>query len=132
MTIEIGIDTGGTHTDVVLVDRQREIFHTLKVPTTPENLSNGILNGVEKALARAELSFEEVGHFVYGTTYVTNIIVEKQTVDIGMITTEGFRDILGMGRAYRNEGIYDINWRPQEAIVPRRHCLTVRERINAL
>lgn len=131
MTIEIGIDTGGTHTDVILVDRDRDIFHTLKVPTTPENLSNGILNGVEKVLARAELPFDEVGHFVYGTTYVTNIIVEKQTVDIGMITTEGFRDILALGRAHRNENIYDINWRPEPAVVPRRHCLTVRERINA-
>jgi N-methylhydantoinase A len=131
MTIEIGIDTGGTHTDVVLVDRKRDIFYTLKVPTTPENLSNGILNGVEKVLARAELPFDEVGHFVYGTTYVTNIIVEKQTVDIGMITTDGFRDILALGRAHRNENIYDINWRPEPAVVPRRHCLTIRERINA-
>lgn len=132
MTIEIGIDTGGTHTDVILVDRKRDIFHTLKVPTTPENLSNGILNGVEKILARADLPFDEVEHFVYGTTYVTNVIVEKQTVDIGMITTQGFRDILALGRAHRNENIYDINWRPQPAVVPRRHCLTVRERINAL
>lgn len=131
MTIEIGIDTGGTHTDVILVDRKRDIFHTLKVPTTPENLSNGILNGVEKILARADLPFGEVEHFVYGTTYVTNVIVEKQTVDIGMITTQGFRDILPLGRAHRNENIYDINWRPQPAVVPRRHCLTVRERINA-
>jgi N-methylhydantoinase A len=131
MTTEIGIDTGGTHTDVILVNRKRDIFHTLKVPTTPENLSNGILNGVEKILARAELPFEDVGHFVYGTTYVTNIIVEQQSVDVGLITTEGFRDILAIGRATRKENIYDINWRPQEPVVPRRHRLTVRERINA-
>ncbi|NKL53429.1 hydantoinase/oxoprolinase family protein [Rhizobium leguminosarum] len=131
MTTKIGIDTGGTHTDVVLVDREREIFHTLKVPTTPNNLSDGILNGVEKILARAGLPFEEVGHFVYGTTYVTNIIVEQKNVDVGLITTQGFRDILAIGRATRKENIYDINWRPQDPIVPRRHRLTIRERINA-
>lgn len=131
MATKIGIDTGGTHTDVILVDRERDIFHTLKVPTTPENLSNGILNGVEQILARAGLPFGDVDHFVYGTTYVTNIIVEKQTVDVGLITTEGFRDILAIGRATRKENIYDINWRPQEPVVPRRHRLTIRERLNA-
>ncbi|UXR92861.1 hydantoinase/oxoprolinase family protein [Agrobacterium tumefaciens] len=131
MAIKIGVDTGGTHTDVVLVDQDREIFHTLKVPTTPNNLSDGILNGVEKILERADLPFAEVAHFVYGTTYVTNIIVEQKNVDVGLVTTQGFRDILAIGRATRKENIYDINWRPQDPIVPRRYRLTVRERINA-
>lgn len=131
MTTKIGIDTGGTHTDVILVNQERGIFHTLKVPTTPENLTHGILNGVEKVLERAALPFAAVDHFVYGTTYVTNIIVEQKSVDVGLITTEGFRDILAIGRASRKENIYDINWRPQEPIVPRRYRLTVRERINA-
>jgi N-methylhydantoinase A len=131
MTVKIGIDTGGTHTDVVLVGSDRGIFHTLKVATTPENLSIGILNGVEKALMAASLSPEDVSHFVYGTTYVTNIIVEQKNVDVGLITTEGFRDVLAIGRATRKENIYDINWRPQQPIVPRRYRLTVKERINA-
>lgn len=131
MTTKIGIDTGGTHTDVILVDQEKSIFHTLKVPTTPSNLSDGILSGVEKILERAELPFSGVDHFVYGTTYVTNIIVEQKNVDVGLITTEGFRDILAIGRASRKENIYDINWRPKDPIVPRRHRATIVERINA-
>jgi N-methylhydantoinase A len=131
MTVKIGIDTGGTHTDVILVGQGGEVFHTLKVPTTPENISNGIINGVERVLQETGLAPETVSHFVYGTTYVTNIIVEQKNVDVGFITTDGFRDTLAIGRAYRSENIYDINWRSQEAIVPRRHRLTVKERMTA-
>lgn len=131
MTVQIGIDTGGTHTDVVLVGTDRKVFHTLKVPTTPENLSHGIINGVERALKATGLTPDQVSHFVYGTTYVTNIIVEQKSVDVGLIATEGFRDTLAIGRAVRRENIYDINWRPQDPIVPRRHRLTVKERITA-
>lgn len=131
MAAKIGIDTGGTHTDVVLVDRDRDLFRTLKVATTPQNLSIGILEGVERILGEVGLSEADVDHFVYGTTYVTNLIVEQKNVDVGLITTEGFRDILAIGRATRKENIYDINWRPLPAVVPRRHRLTVVERINA-
>ncbi|CUX65609.1 Hydantoin utilization protein [Agrobacterium tumefaciens str. Kerr 14] len=131
MTVQIGIDTGGTHTDVILVGKDREVFHTLKVPTTPENLSHGIINGVERALKATGLTPDEVSHFVYGTTYVTNIIVEQKNVDVGLITTEGFRDTLAIGRATRKENIYDINWRPQDPIVPRRYRLSVKERMTA-
>lgn len=131
MTVQIGIDTGGTHTDVILVGRERGVFHTLKVPTTPENLTNGIINGVERALEATGLTSSDVSHFVYGTTYVTNIIVEQKVVDVGLITTEGFRDTLAIGRATRKENIYDINWRPLDPVVPRRHRLSVKERMLA-
>ncbi len=131
MSVQIGIDTGGTHTDVILVGKDKKVFHTLKVPTTPENISYGILTGVERALQETDLTPEEVSHFVYGTTYVTNIIVEQKVVDVGLIATEGFRDTLAIGRATRKENIYDINWRPQEPIVPRRYRLSVRERITS-
>ncbi|MCB9993515.1 MAG: hydantoinase/oxoprolinase family protein [Hyphomicrobiaceae bacterium] len=131
MSVQIGIDTGGTHTDVILVGKDKKVFHTLKVPTTPENISYGILNGVQRALQETDLTPEEVSHFVYGTTYVTNIIVEQKVVDVGLIATEGFRDTLAIGRATRKENIYDINWRPQEPIVPRRYRLSVRERMTS-
>ncbi|WP_374618757.1 hydantoinase/oxoprolinase family protein [Devosia sp.] len=131
MTVQIGIDTGGTHTDVILVGKDRRVFHTLKVPTTPENLTNGIIDGVERALQATGLTSGDVSHFVYGTTYVTNIIVEQKVVDVGLITTEGFRDTLAIGRATRKENIYDINWRPLDPVVPRRHRLSVKERMLA-
>ncbi|MGV8855872.1 MAG: hydantoinase/oxoprolinase family protein [Devosia sp.] len=131
MTLQIGVDTGGTHTDIVLLDKAARTFHTLKVPTTPEDLSIGILNGVTRILKEADklTSGQEVA-FHYGTTLVTNIIVEEQDLPIGLITTGGFRDVLAIGRAVRKPNIYDINWRPQRALVPRALRRGVPERIN--
>lgn len=131
MTLHIGVDTGGTHTDIVLLDRGAGQFHTLKVPTTPEDLSVGILNGVRRII-------DEHGYgdraadiaFYYGTTLITNIIVEKQSVRIGLITTGGFRDVLEIGRAVRKPNIYDIHWRPLSPLIPRELRYGVTERID--
>lgn len=131
MTLHIGVDTGGTHTDIVLLDRGAGQFHTLKVPTTPEDLSIGILNGVRRII-------DEHGYgdraadiaFYYGTTLITNIIVEKQSVRIGLITTGGFRDVLEIGRAVRKPNIYDIHWRPLSPLIPRELRYGVTERID--
>ena len=131
MSAQISVDTGGTHTDLVLLDAGQSIFRTLKVPTTPEDLSIGILDGIEKILNEAQLSHADVERFIYGTTLVTNIIVEQKDVDVGLITTHGFRDVLAIGRASRKPNIYDIHWRPNPALVARRHRMTVTERINA-
>jgi N-methylhydantoinase A len=79
MSAQISVDTGGTHTDLVLLDAGQSIFRTLKVPTTPEDLSIGILDGVEKILNEAQLSHADVVRFIYGTTLVTNIIVSRKT-----------------------------------------------------
>lgn len=131
MTLQIGVDTGGTHTDIVLLDRDAGSFHTLKVPTTPEDLSIGILNGVRRILAEAgKLEAGNPVAFHYGTTLVTNIIVEEQDMPIGLLTTGGFRDVLAIGRAVRKPNIYDIHWRPQRPLVPRAMRLGVPERIN--
>lgn len=131
MAAQISVDTGGTHTDLVLHDSGRAIFRTLKVPTTPADLSVGILDGVDKILEEAQLRHADVERFIYGTTLVTNIIVEQNDVDVGLITTQGFRDVLAIGRASRKPNIYDIHWRPNPAVVPRRFRLTVVERTNA-
>ena len=131
MTLHIGVDTGGTHTDIVLIDRADGSFHTLKVPTTPEDLSIGILIGVRRILA--ETGKDKTGQdiaFHYGTTLVTNIIVEEQDLPIGLLTTGGFRDVLAIGRAVRKPNIYDIHWRPQRPLVPRALRRGVPERIS--
>lgn len=131
MTLHIGVDTGGTHTDIVLLDCNAGKFHTLKVPTTPEDLSVGILNGVRRVIS--ENGYDDRAAevaFYYGTTLITNIIVEKQSVRIGLITTEGFRDVLEIGRAVRKPNIYDIHWRPLSPLIPRELRFGVEERID--
>lgn len=133
MTVQIGVDTGGTHTDIVLLDRAAGIFHTLKVPTTPADLSDGILSGISRILREAgrqdAAAANEIA-FHYGTTLVTNIIVEEQDLRIGLLTSGGFRDVLAIGRAVRKPNIYDIHWRPLRPLVPRALRRGVPERID--
>lgn len=131
MGILVSVDTGGTHTDIVVIDRNTDKLYVHKVPTTPGRLSDGVLEGVISALERNNLDIGDVERLVYGTTLVTNIIVERDAVPVGLITTENFRDVLAIGRAYRNENIYDLRWRPAEPLVPRHLRRGVKERIDA-
>ncbi len=124
----IGVDTGGTHTDLVLAGNGT--LATLKVPSTPEDLNIGILEGVDALLAQAGVGVEEVGRFVYASTYVTNLFVEGKEGGIGLLTTAGFRDVLEIGRASRKPDVYDIHWRPARPLVPRNLRHDVVERID--
>ena len=126
----VGIDTGGTHTDLVLVSGDGHRFLTLKVPSTPQDLSVGILDGFRTILAAAEAPFSSVTQFVYGSTLVTNLIIEGSELPVGLITTQGFRDVLAIGRARRKDNIYDLHWRPAAPLIPRHLRLTVPERID--
>lgn len=127
-TSALGVDTGGTHTDVVLFDQGRLV--TLKVPSTPDDLTTGILGGLEDILADSGADGDAIERFVYATTFVTNLIIEGVSTRVGLITTEGFRDVLEIGRASRKPHIYDIHWRPAPPLVPRALRQTVRERIG--
>ncbi|MGY0696555.1 hydantoinase/oxoprolinase family protein [Bordetella bronchiseptica] len=126
--VRVGVDTGGTHTDVVLVHGDQ--VRTLKVPTTPEDLNIGILDGIGNICAAAGLDLNVVSRFVYATTYVTNLIVEEKEASVALLTTEGFRDVLEIGRASRKPDVYDIHWRPASPLVPRHLRFTVRERMD--
>jgi N-methylhydantoinase A len=124
----IGVDTGGTHTDLVLAGNGK--LATLKVPSTPEDLNVGILEGVDRLLAETGVAVEEVGRFAYASTYVTNLFVEGKEGGIGLLTTAGFRDVLEIGRASRKPDVYDIHWRPARPLVPRNLRHDVVERID--
>jgi N-methylhydantoinase A/oxoprolinase/acetone carboxylase beta subunit len=123
-----GVDTGGTYTDLVLFDRGR--LFTLKVPSTPDDLTRGIIAGIDELPAQTGIAADAVERFVYATTYATNLIVEGKSSRIGLVTTHGFRDVLEIGRASRKPHIYDIHWRPAPPLLPRKLRRTVRERID--
>lgn len=127
-TYSIGVDTGGTHTDLVLAGGGRLV--TLKVPSTRDDLSVGIVEGVMKIVQMAGVPVAAVERFVYGSTFVTNLFVEERQAGVGLITTEGFRDVLEIGRASRKPDVYDIHWRPARPLVPRHLRLGVRERMD--
>lgn len=131
MSALVSVDTGGTHTDIVVIDAATKRLITHKVPTTPSKPSEGVLNGVASALAHGSLNLADVERLVYGTTVVTNLIIERGANLVALVTTRNFRDILAMGRAYRDENIYDLHWRPAKPLVPRRLRFGVTERISA-
>lgn len=128
----IGIDTGGTNTDVVLTNVDTGKIYYTKTPTTPKELLKGINNGINKIVCECGISHQEIKELVYGTTIVVNMIAQKESEATALITTKGFKDVLEIGRAYRNENIYDINMEKPEPLVKRNLRFEVTERMNFL
>lgn len=121
----VGTDIGGTFTDVIGVNLKTGEQRIGKVPSTPPTYFDGVING----LRRAGLLGEETLSFRHGATVSTNAILERKGVKTALITTVGFRDVLGGGRAERISA-FELDWDPPELIVPRRDVLTVRERVS--
>src|SRR6266849_1749622 len=127
----IGVDVGGTFTDIVCTDTEtgRTIIH--KVPTTPDDPSHGVIMGVGELCERFGLARGEIDHVLHGTTIATNAILEYNGAVTGMVTTEGYRDILHIGRHQRPQHysiMQEIPWQDRP-LVRRRHRKTVPERL---
>src|SRR5678816_205946 len=123
--IALAIDIGGTFTDLAAVDRRDGSLILAKVATTPSRLQRGVLS----ALERSELIPGDVSAFVHGSTVVINAVTERRGARTALVTTEGFRDVLEIGRANRPD-LYNLSYRKPEPFVPRRLRFEVRERIS--
>ncbi|MDX3906955.1 MAG: hydantoinase/oxoprolinase family protein [Pigmentiphaga sp.] len=97
----IGIDTGGTFTDLVLGDTRGGLWHYHKVPTLTADPAQGILNGIAEIMSLAAVDPAQVGFLVLGTTLATNAVLEGQWAPTGLITTQGFGDVLNLARQRR-------------------------------
>jgi len=126
----VGVDVGGTFTDVVLFDRDSGQSWSWKVPSTPPDFSTGVSNAVEAILRESARGGDEVIRFAHGTTVATNAVLERRGPAVGLITTEGFRDVLEIGRQDRTD-VFDINYQRPSPLVPRRLRLGVPERMLA-
>ncbi len=132
--MRIGIDVGGTFTDIVLIDDKHKHIHTTKVLTVPQNPAQGLLNGVEKILRIANATMADLDYMVHGhgTTIGTNALIERKGARTGLITTAGFRDVLEIARVERpDEGLYDFLVDLPEPLVPRYLRVEVDERIGS-
>jgi len=129
----VGIDVGGTFTDVVLVDDADGRVWSAKVPTTPRDRVLGAVEGFQRILALSGVASCEVGFLGHGTTMATNMVVEGKGAPVALITTKGFRDILELRRVSRHDraDLYDLMFRNPRPLVPRRWRLEVAERIRA-
>jgi N-methylhydantoinase A len=129
MAWRVGVDSGGTFTDVCLFDDATGAIAVWKVPSTPDDPSRGIAQGLAEAIARAGASLDTVGYFGHGTTVATNALIQHRGVRTGLITTQGFRDLLEIGRQKRPD-LYDIQVDKPPVLVSRDLRLEVPERIH--
>jgi len=129
MATRIGVDIGGTFTDLVVYDDQRGIIRTEKVPTTPSSPEAGCIDAV-KLVSSDPAIIEACEYFLHGTTVGLNALLERRGAKVGLLCTSGFRDVLELRRGSRPEG-YDLNWVPPAPLVPRHLRLPVNERVNA-
>jgi N-methylhydantoinase A/oxoprolinase/acetone carboxylase beta subunit len=128
----IGVDVGGTFTDLMYWDEDGAVA-VHKVPSTPQDPSLATVDGVKQLVEKVGASIEELGQFLHGTTVATNIVLEHNGAEVGLITTEGFRDILHIARKKRplNYSSYqDLPWQKWQ-LVRRRNRRVVPERINS-
>ncbi len=128
MTNRIGIDIGGTFTDLVFMSSAGRIVRA-KVLSTPDDYSQGIANGLESAVARSGMNVDDITQIMHGTTVATNALLEGKGAKVALITTNGFRDVLEI-RRLRMPVLYDIRWRKPPALVPRRRRFEIDERID--
>lgn len=128
----IGIDVGGTFTDVVMVDDISGAIWSTKVSTTPADRVIGAIHGFKKILELSQSSSSEVGFIGHGTTMATNMIVEGKAAKTALIATQGFRDILELRRLSRHDraDLYDLQFKNPQPLVERRWRLEVEERVR--
>jgi len=125
----IGIDIGGTFTDIVLLDPKRGVMELLKVPSTPGRLEEGVINGLRELGEQIGLQFSKIERIVHGSTVATNALLEGKWAPTALITTAGFRDVLEIGRQNRPR-IYDLFVERPRPIVPRDLRFEVPERLD--
>jgi len=128
--VNIGIDIGGTFTDLILVDEASGQFSVGKVLTTPDDPSQAVETVLTETLARANLSASAIRHLVHGTTLVTNAIIERKGAKTALMTTQGFRDSIEIGRENRYE-LYDLMLDQPRPLVPRYLRFDVSQRTLA-
>ena len=128
MATRIGVDIGGTFTDLIFYDDQTGDVQVAKTATTPEALERGVLHAVGTAVPAERL--KDVEYFMHGTTIALNALLTRSGASTGLLCTSGFRDVIEIGRGDR-PAMYDIFWKQPLPLVKRRHRLTIRERIRA-
>ena len=129
--MQIGVDIGGTFTDIVALDARGRLT-LAKVPSTPKDLLDGIAAATGMVLARAGAKPADVERFIHGTTIATNAILEQKGAVTAVLTTDGFEDVLELGRMKRSR-MYDLAMDPEVPtfLAPRRRRLGIRERLDA-
>jgi N-methylhydantoinase A len=130
MAWRVGVDVGGTFTDLVALDPETSERVHLKVSTTPGNPAEGFLAAIDALKDRVGSQSVRIGFIFHGTTLATNAIIQRRLATTALITTKGFRDVLEIGRHWRSD-LYDLDLRRPDPLVPRPLRFEVAERVDA-
>lgn len=130
MSYRLGFDIGGTFTDLLLIDAESGRLLQEKVPTTPPEFWKGATEGIEKIIESGGIDPETVDHLSHGTTVATNALLEEEGARTGLVTTEGFRDVIAIGREKRSE-IYNLAAETPPTFTERRNRHGVTGRMSA-
>ncbi|MDE2405712.1 MAG: hydantoinase/oxoprolinase family protein [Sphingomonadales bacterium] len=132
MGYRLGVDVGGTFTDLLLFDTSSGAFWRHKTPSTPHDSSEGILHGVEAICAHAGVAASDIAFFLHGTTVATNAVLEGKGARVGLVTTEGYRHVMQIGRSFVPGGLAGwIIWPKPTPLAALEDTVTIKGRINA-
>ncbi len=132
MDYKLGVDVGGTFTDVLLIETGSGTIHTAKVPSTPEDSSIGVLNGIARVCEQAGVDPADITHVTHGTTVATNAVLTGRGARVGLITTRGYRQVLQIARSYVPGGLGGwVIYNKSEPMAPLECTREIPERIGA-
>lgn len=130
--LRLGVDVGGTFTDLLLLDEAKGRIFTAKVPSTPQDSSIGVLNGIEKICREAGIRPSEISEVMHGTTVATNTVLTGSGARVGLVTTKGYRDVLQIARSYVPGGLGGwVIWNKSLPLARLDDTIEVDERIDA-
>ena len=132
MPYTLGVDVGGTFTDIFLVNEDNGRIFTAKVPSTPQDSSIGVLKGIERVCETSGIKPSEVGHVMHGTTVATNTVLTGTGALVGLVTTKGFRQVLQIARSYVPGGLGGwVIYNKSDPMAPLELTVEADERIGA-
>jgi len=126
----IGVDVGGTFTDFYASNEKTGIIHVDKTPSTPDNPAQAILDGLERLCAKHQIDFASISRLSHGTTVGTNALIQRRGSRVALVTTQGFRDLLEIGRQTRPH-MFDLQMDHPAPLVERQHRIELNERVGA-
>ncbi|HEY6630262.1 MAG TPA: hydantoinase/oxoprolinase family protein [Rhizobiaceae bacterium] len=130
--LRLGVDVGGTFTDLLLLDERNGRTYIAKVPSTPQDSSIGVLNGIEKICGIANIDPSEITEVMHGTTVATNTVLTSSGALVGLVTTKGYRDVLQIARSYVPGGLGGwVIWNKRPPLAPLEHTIEANERMDA-